>query len=326
MSRGVMDSPIKETPIAIIDFETTGLAPGPDRIVEVSVVRANPGENPRLTFDTLVDPQRQMAATEIHGITDRDVEDAPQFSEIGGDFVRAISGCVVASYNVYFDIGFLRYELLRMGVHAEPPHICLMYMRPLLDLGKRCSLSEACFLSGIPIEAAHQASEDAMASAQLWMKYQDAFDIQHLIKFQELAEKKTYKFLQSLQQDPLEALAVAGIPPSGRRKSRATTRAGAAPAERWDPQASAQDAIHRYWSEFTSVLTDLDVSSEELKRMQELRKQLGLTEEAIRGAHAKAFADLLIQSMEDQAIDGAEQQRIKDLHQCLARLGWAPGQ
>jgi len=279
-----------------------------------------------LMFDTLVDPQRPMAATEIHGITDHDIQNAPQFSEIGGDFVRAISGCVVASYNVYFDIGFLRYELLRMGIHAEPPHICLMYMRPLLELGKRCSLSEACLSSGIPIEAAHQASEDAMASARLWMKYQDAFESQHLIKFQELAERKTYKFLQSLQQDPVDAHAVDGIPPSGRRKSRATARADEAPAQRSTPQASAQDAIHRYWSELTAVLADLDVTREEQKRMQELRKQLGLKEEAIKGMHAKAFADLLIQSTEDKAIDRAEQQRIRDLHQCLARLGWAPGQ
>ncbi|MCX7030142.1 MAG: exonuclease domain-containing protein, partial [Spirochaetes bacterium] len=64
MPKGVMSQLILETPIAIIDFETTGLAPGPDRVVEVSVVRADPGKEPVLILDSLVNPDRPMAATE----------------------------------------------------------------------------------------------------------------------------------------------------------------------------------------------------------------------------------------------------------------------
>jgi len=38
-----------------------------------------------------------MAATEIHGITGTDVQDAPAFAEVAGDFRGAIAGCVLNS-------------------------------------------------------------------------------------------------------------------------------------------------------------------------------------------------------------------------------------
>jgi DNA polymerase III epsilon subunit-like protein len=83
---GIVDRCIHESPIAVVDFETTGLTPGFDRVIEVSVVRLDPGKEARLVLDTLVNPMRPVAATEIHGITDADVAKAPRFHEIAGEF------------------------------------------------------------------------------------------------------------------------------------------------------------------------------------------------------------------------------------------------
>ena len=91
-SCGITDHSVTGTPVAVFDFETTGLNPGYDRVVEASVIRIDPGQAPRLVFDTLVNPRRRVSATEIHGITDADVADAPEFDEITGDFLTAISG------------------------------------------------------------------------------------------------------------------------------------------------------------------------------------------------------------------------------------------
>src|SRR5262245_66084860 len=113
---GVLGRRIRETPIAIIDFETTGMNPGVDRVVEVAVVRIDPGESPRLAFDSLVNPGRPMACTEIHGIREEDVRDAPTFAEIAGDFAAALEGCVVAAYNVAFDSRFLHFEMANAGI------------------------------------------------------------------------------------------------------------------------------------------------------------------------------------------------------------------
>ncbi len=329
MSKGVIDRPILETPIAIIDFETTGLAPGPDRVVEVSVVRAEPGKEPVLVLDTLINPDRPMAATEIHGITDRDVVDAPRFFEIGGDFIRAISGCVVASYNVYFDIGFLTYELRKIRVACVPPHVCLMYLRPLLEMGKRCSLFTACCESGIPLPHAHQSAADAFASAQLWKIYLSAMEEHGMQKFKDLSQKKQYKFLNSLEADPLSPPTEAEMPHLANVKSRSVKmqqeyhRGGAQPPTQ---TVDRHDVIHRYWSELTTVLSDLELTRDEANGLAKLRNQLKLTQEEIKGMHARVFADLLLLTIEDRIISADEQNQIQRLYRCLAKLGWAPGQ
>ncbi len=170
-AQNVLETPVPDAAMAVIDIETTGLHPGADRIVEISVVRSEPGEGPTVVLDTLLNPTRPVAATEIHGITDADVSDAPTFDEIAGDVAHAISGAVLAGYNVYFDVRFLEDEFRRVKLRHTPPHVCLMYLRPMLGLGKKCCLSDACRAHGIIHEEVHTAAFDAMAGAQLWHVY-----------------------------------------------------------------------------------------------------------------------------------------------------------
>ena len=101
---GLLDHAILQTPIAVLDFETTGMRTGWDRVVEVSVVRLDPGQPMNLVLDSLIQPDRRVTATEIHGITDRDVADAPRFADIAGNLLEAISGCILAAYNVAFEV------------------------------------------------------------------------------------------------------------------------------------------------------------------------------------------------------------------------------
>ena len=49
---GIWNFDISEIPISVIDFETTGLTAGIDRVVEVSVVRCDPKQKPQLVLDT----------------------------------------------------------------------------------------------------------------------------------------------------------------------------------------------------------------------------------------------------------------------------------
>jgi DNA polymerase-3 subunit epsilon len=194
---GILGRAILDTPIAVLDFETTGLSPGYDRVVEVSVVRIEPGAAPRLVLDTLVKPGRRMAATEIHGITDRDVADAPRFEEIAGDLARALAGCVLAAHNVYFDLKFLRHELGRLGQYRELPHLCTMYVRPLLGL-RACNLNAACIADRIAYTPMHTSRSDSTAAALLWIRYREVFRARGLVTFQDLVSLgRTYKFFTS---------------------------------------------------------------------------------------------------------------------------------
>jgi len=72
-------------------------------------------------MDSLVNPNRKMAAIKIHGITEEDVRDAPRFEDIAGELLRSLYDCALASYNLYFDIGFLQYKLGRICFPDLPP-------------------------------------------------------------------------------------------------------------------------------------------------------------------------------------------------------------
>lgn len=225
-SAGIVNERIHDTPIAVLDFETTGMRAGPDRVVEVSVVRVEPGGRIRLALDSLVNPQRRVGATWVHGITDADVAGAPTFRDLAGDLVRALAGCVVAAYNVYFDLSFLAYELESVGVRQLPPHLCLMYLRPTLGLGRRCSLGDACAEHAIRLDRAHATYHDTMASAELMALYLREIRSRGLSTFGELARLHKYKFFDSFARPLLTPSLAAHLRPCGRMKSRAAGEAG----------------------------------------------------------------------------------------------------
>jgi DNA polymerase-3 subunit epsilon len=321
--KGLMNSAIAETPIAILDLETTGLNAGVDRVVEASVVRIEPGQKPELVLDTLVNPERRMAATDIHGITDEDVADAPRFEEIAGNLVRGLYDCVIAAYNVYFDIGFLEYELGKAGLRYSPPYLCLMYMRPMIGLGNRCSLDDACRFHCIEYSKKHRASADALAGARLWNLYLEAIKERRIRTYKELATLKSYKFIQSFERDPLVPPAADNLKSTKRFKSR---RIPVEVVETATPVLSRQDVHHSYWEALKTVLSDLEVAKEEIAYLTRKKQELGLAPEAVRSLHARAFADLISQSIEDRVLDDNESQKLQQLYQCLSKLGWAPGQ
>ena len=330
VSCGIFDELVQRTPVAVVDFETTGLTAGPDRVIEVSVVRIEPGHEPQVVLDTLVCPNRPVAATEIHGITDADVADAPVFADIAGDLVRAMSGCVIGAYNVYFDIRFLRYELKAAGRELHCPYLCLMYMRPLLNLGSRCSLDDACRDLGIDLGVAHLASSDALAAARLWPIYLDAMRRQNLQTFGDLAARKSYKFFESFGDPPFDAATAPVVKPATRMKSRGETQPAhevvAAGDDSENLRLTARLARRQYWEAMKSVLADLVITDDEVAYLARKQEELGLELEQIRSLHARAFAQVIVDFTDDRWLDDREAETLHRLHHCFSRLGWAPGE
>jgi DNA polymerase-3 subunit epsilon len=202
MPTGLLERTIADVPVAVLDFETTGMFAGHDRVVEVAVVRVEPGSEPQVVLDTLVNPGRPMGATFVHGIREHDVLDAPRFDSVADHLLRAISGCVLAAYNVSFDLRFLEAELGRLGVRHSFPHVCLMYLRPMLGLGRQCKLPQACRAHGVPLALAHSAAHDALAAAGLWNAYSRDLAERNVTTFAELAAIRRYKFTESFDRDP----------------------------------------------------------------------------------------------------------------------------
>ena len=93
----------------VFDLETTGLNPATDRIIEISAVKVKKGKVEE-RFSTLVNPGRRIpaAASQVNGITDEMVKDAPAIKDALEQFLAFIGGEVLVGHNIHtFDMKFL---------------------------------------------------------------------------------------------------------------------------------------------------------------------------------------------------------------------------
>jgi DNA polymerase III epsilon subunit-like protein len=109
--------------IAVIDVETTGLSPRcGDRIVELAIVVIHAHGPILREFVTLLNPERDIGPTHIHGLTASDVRHAPRFADVAGLVTETLAGCTaIAGHNIAFDHRFLRAEFERLNQYPSPP-------------------------------------------------------------------------------------------------------------------------------------------------------------------------------------------------------------
>ncbi len=108
-------------PIAFIDLETTGVSLTSDRIVEIAIIKILP-DGIKQVKRKLINPQMPIPAqsSEIHGITDEMVKDAPTFKQAGNELKQFIENCDLGGYNSNrFDIPLLMEEFLRAGLEMD---------------------------------------------------------------------------------------------------------------------------------------------------------------------------------------------------------------
>lgn len=158
----------------VVDCETTGFHPGAHhRIVELAFVEIDRNGEPADVWCSLLRPDRDLGATEVHGIRGRDVRDAPSFDEVLGEVLDRLAGRVVVAHNARFDCAFLEHELARAGVDVAPlPMLCTMELAGHLGIGGgRMRLSDCCAAVGAKTSGSHTAEGDAFACATLFAAY-----------------------------------------------------------------------------------------------------------------------------------------------------------
>ena len=150
----------------VIDTETTGLGKL-DRIVEIAAITINPQTGEIIDeFETLVNPERDIGPTSIHGITPSMVETAPTFEEIATALARRLTGAVLVAHNLSFDVRMLKQEYDRLDSSFDSGRgRCTLHATGL-------KLASACANYGVALSEAHQAYSDALATATL-LKYTD---------------------------------------------------------------------------------------------------------------------------------------------------------
>ncbi|SFP91479.1 exonuclease domain-containing protein [Hymenobacter arizonensis] len=155
---------------AIIDLETTGGQPTQDRITEIAIY-IHDGEKIVDEYATLLNPGRAIPPfiTQLTGITNDMVSDAPKFHEVARKVVEMTEGCVFVAHNVRFDYSFLKKEFADLGYNYSRKTLCTVRLsRSLIPGQPSYSLGKLCQNIGIPLENRHRAAGDAHATAVLF--------------------------------------------------------------------------------------------------------------------------------------------------------------
>lgn len=182
--------------VVSVDLESTGTNVSTDKIVQLSLVRFEPGAAVE-TFTSYVNPARPIPpqATEIHGITDDVVAGAPLFGEIAQRVAGFIGNAALTGYGVtQFDIPLLERELEEAGIELD------LGGRPAVDVKilyhrlrpRRLEDAYRDYV-GRHLEGAHDAGADALA----------AFEVLTAILTRHMDLPQSVSALASLLRDPV---------------------------------------------------------------------------------------------------------------------------
>lgn len=157
-------------PLAFIDLETTGVNLGTDRIIEIAIVKQLP-DGTRSVKRKLINPGMSIpkASSEVHGITDEMVKDAPSFKQLAQELKQFLDGCDLAGYNSNrFDIPLLVEEFLRAEVEFEMKGRKMLDVQQIFYKMEPRTLSAAYqFYCQKSLENAHSAEVDATATLEI---------------------------------------------------------------------------------------------------------------------------------------------------------------
>ncbi|HWC54644.1 MAG TPA: exonuclease domain-containing protein [Chitinophagaceae bacterium] len=167
-------------PIAFIDLETTGTNLGTDRIVEIAIVKILP-DGTKSIKRKIINPEMPIpaGASDVHGITDDMVKDAPTFRQVANELKQMLDGCDIAGYNSNrFDIPLLMEEFLRVQVDFDMKGRRLIDVQKIFHLMEQRTLSAAYkFYCNKKLEGAHSAEVDAAATYEILLAQLDRYPV-----------------------------------------------------------------------------------------------------------------------------------------------------
>lgn len=311
---------LENATFSVVDVETTGLSPSHHhRILEIAIVQVDRRGHVLDEFVTLVDPERDLGPTHIHGIEARDILGAPRFSDIAGDIAVRLAGNILVAHNIRFDRDFLDAEFTRIG-YALPqlPSLCTLNLsRKLHPSSASHRLGALCAHYDIPLEEAHTAVDDARATATLLQ-----------VLLEQAGEMQGRPILEI--DGVTEAVSPDAWPPlqeSGRvhtRKHAASARTEPSYLARLVKRLANTPMQHdlqtlEYEDILCRALEDRRISEDEADVLIEVATQCGLSAAQVSTVHDKYLNALVKTALADGTITRSEQ---RDLSQVAGLMGY----
>ena len=164
---------LKDLEYTVIDFETTGTAAKTGRAIDIGMVKISKG---KITdyYQSLINPDCYIPQyiTEITGITNLDVANAPFFEDIVTSIIDFIGDSVLVAHNMNFDDSFLTEELRRTGHDSiENIRLCTLKLarRMYPELPSK-SLGNLVKKFRIRHRDVHRGLGDATVTAKLFLR------------------------------------------------------------------------------------------------------------------------------------------------------------
>lgn len=175
-----------------IDLETTGLMPQFDAIIELGAVKYRAGI-PIDRFESLVNPGFEIPeyVSELTGITDEMLSDAPILDAVLPKYLGFIGEDVVVGHNVNFDINFLYDACVNANIAPFSNDFVdtMRISRRLHKEWKNHKLDTLIKELKLEERKLHRSCEDANIAAQAYMLFQEESGFEEAIKL----GKKNYR-------------------------------------------------------------------------------------------------------------------------------------
>lgn len=153
------------------DIETTGLSAARDKITEIGAVKVENGVITD-TFSTFANPEMPIPQkiTQLTGITDDMVKDAPSQSDAVGAFLEFAGDNVLVAHNAPFDTSFIAKACEDMGREYNYTSIdTVAISRAILTDIKNCKLDTVAKFLRLGDFNHHRATDDAEMLARIFI-------------------------------------------------------------------------------------------------------------------------------------------------------------
>ncbi len=165
-----LDVRLEEVEFIVLDVETTGLG-DEDRVIEFACLGLKNGRE-TVRFQSLVNPGIPIPpqASEVSGITDEMVRDAPPFAGIAPKLEEILDGATPVAHNAFFDMRFLSNEWKRLGRSWwKGKAVDTLLLARNVIRAPEYGLGALQRRLSLPHEPTHRAMSDVEATADLFL-------------------------------------------------------------------------------------------------------------------------------------------------------------
>lgn len=305
----------------VFDLETTGLKPGQDEILEIAFIRLDSNVTEVERFSTLIKPQGRVKGTNIHGITEQDVTDAPKFSDVASKILESINKSILVAHNSKFDVGFLRAEYLRLGIDLPVlPSLCTLEIaRAVLRQNDRFRLIDCCEAVGIKLNDSHTAYGDVDATAQLFRFFTkngisievDDSSLPDLSSIKLESENQSNVIKKATRQEKIEKTSAKNA--HGFHLINLLSQMPLHYALGETPRSGSVE----YFEKIMEIFSDGVISVEEGIELGELAQLFGLDEVTRDKLHHEILGGIIRIALQDGTLDSFEKQELNEIANLL---------